>query len=179
MDENIYQQLKSNANVLTREQVKQDTKLYACGENSGIAPRLNDGDIISFPVKEKCLYQGHSWKTNKLLWTGVQVNDKGEFLPVWMFRKRPASTKDWSLTMQANVLYCALERQGQKDIDRVENILAGKTFKVHIELLTLINKEGKEYEFEIYLLEEIVSQPARTTRATRATRTPRRTANNA
>lgn len=155
----IYQQLSAMANLLTVEQVLRDTELANCGQNAGYPIHLKDGEIISFPERDKSLFQGKLWKKSKLLWVGVDRGGKAEFLPVWLFRKRPASEKDESLTMRNHALYGLLTQQGQRDIDRVLNHLAGKTFKVKVERLVLLNKEGKEYDFEIYLLEEIISEP--------------------
>lgn len=171
MTDTIYQRLTAMSNVLTEAQVRTMKDLESCGENAGFGMSLENGDIISFPVKDKCLFQGQTWKKNKLLKTGVSLNDNAEFVPAWLFRKRPASKKDLSLRLQGHALYQSLTRQGQKDIDRVLNILAGKTWKVSVEPLTLINDKGEEYTFEVYLLDEVQqAQPARR---------GRRTANNA
>ena len=159
------------SNVLTEAQVRTMKDLESCGENAGFGMSLENGDIITFPVKAKCLFQSQTWKKNKLLKTGVSLNDNAEFVPVWLFRKRPASKKDLSLRLQGHALYQSLTRQGQKDIDRVLNVLAGKTWKVSVEPLTLVNDKGEEYTFEVYLLDEVQqAQPARR---------GRRTANNA
>lgn len=171
MTDTIYQRLTAMSNVLTEAQVRTIKDLESCGENAGFGMSLENGDIISFPVKDKCLFQGQTWKKNKLLKTGVSLNDNAEFVPAWLFRKRPASKKDLSLKLQGHALYQSLTRQGQKDIDRVLNILAGKTWKVTVEPLTLVNDKGEEYTFEVYLLDEVQqAQP---------TRRGRRTANNA
>lgn len=171
MTDTIYQRLTAMSNVLTEAQVRTMKDLESCGENAGFGMSLENGDIISFPVKDKCLFQGQTWKKNKLLKTGVGLNDRAEFVPAWLFRKRPASKKDLSLKLQGHALYQSLTRQGQKDIDRVLNILAGKTWKVTVEPLTLVNDKGEEYTFEVYLLDEVQqAQPARR---------GRRTANNA
>ena len=162
MTDTIYQRLTAMSNVLTEAQVRTMKDLESCGENAGFGMSLENGDIISFPVRNKCLFQGQTWKKNKLLKTGVSLNDNAEFVPAWLFRKRPASKKDLSLKLQGHALYQSLTRQGQKDIDRVLNILAGKTWKVSVEPLTLINDKGEEYTFEVYLLDEVQqAQPAR------------------
>jgi hypothetical protein len=170
MTDTIYQRLTAMSNVLTEAQVRTMKDLESCGENAGFGMSLESGDLISFPVKDKCLFQSQTWKKNKLLKTGVSLNGNAEFVPVWLFRKRPASKKDLSLKLQGHALYQSLTRQGQKDIDRVL-VLAGKTWKVSVEPLTLINDKGEEYTFEVYLLDEVQqTQPARR---------GRRTANNA
>ena len=167
MTDTIYQRLTAMSNVLTEAQVRTMKDLESCGENAGFGMSLENGDIISFPVRTKCLFQGQTWKKNKLLKTGVSLNDNAEFVPAWLFRKRPASKKDLSLRLQGHALYQSLTRQGQKDIDRVLNILAGKTWKVSVEPLTLINDKGEEYTFEVYLLDEVQqAQPARRGRRT-------------
>lgn len=167
MTDTIYQRLTAMSNVLTEKQVRTMKDLESCGENAGFGMSLEDGDIITFPVKAKCLFQGQTWKKNKLLKTGVSLNDNAEFVPAWLFRKRPASKKDLSLKLQGHALYQSLTRQGQKDIDRVLNILAGKTWKVSVEPLPLINDKGEEYTFEVYLLDEVQqAQPARRGRKT-------------
>lgn len=171
MTDTIYQRLTAMSNVLTEAQVRTMKDLESCGENAGFGMSLENGDIITFPVKAKCLFQSQTWKKNKLLKTGVSLNDNAEFVPVWLFRKRPSSKKDLSLRLQGHALYQSLTRQGQKDIDRVLNVLAGKTWKVSVEPLTLVNDKGEEYTFEVYLLDEVQqAQPARR---------GRRTANNA
>ena len=171
MTSNIYQQLSAMSNVYTEAQVRTQKDLESCGENAGFGMSLENGDIVSFPEKDKCLFQAQTWKKNKLLKTGVSLNDRAEFVPVWLFRKRPASKKDLSLKLQGHALYQSLTRQGQKDIDRVLSILAGKTWKVTVEPLTLVNDKGEEYTLEVYLLDEVQQvQPARR---------GRRTANNA
>lgn len=165
MTDTIYQRLTAMSNVLTEAKVRTMKDLESCGENAGFGMSLENGDIISFPVKAKCLFQGQTWKKNKLLKTGVGLNNRAEFVPVWLFRKRPASKKDLSLKLQGHALYQSLTRQGQKDIDRVLNVLAGKTWKVSVEPLTLVNDKGEEYTFEVYLLDEV-----RQTRSTRGGR---------
>lgn len=171
MTDTIYQRLTAMSNVLTEAQVRTMKDLESCGENAGFGMSLENSDIVAFPVRAKCLFQSQTWKKNKLLKTGVSLNDRAEFVPVWLFRKRPASKKDLSLRLQGHALYQSLTRQGQKDIDRVLNVLAGKTWKVSVEPLTLVNDKGEEYTFEVYILDEVPQE--------QSARRGRRTANNA
>lgn len=158
MSENTMNQLKSNfGKVLSHAQVMRDAGLCSAGEGAGYPVNI-DGDVLSFPEKEQALFQPASFKGKAILKIGVDRNGKADYLPVWVFRKKPLSEGDLPEELKSHVLYRSLTEGGQRDIQRCDH-LYGKTFKVSTVEVPQENKDGKEYQLRVFVLQEQAEKP--------------------
>jgi hypothetical protein len=154
------QLMKSNQQVMDLANLlgsKDYAALALLGANSGFGFSFKAGDVVTFPLVNDLLFQVKSRKLRKedykLLYVGVAVNDKPQFIPVWALRKRPTRKDNLPIQLSSHDLY--MEIMGQEnDIERCL-LLAGATCKVSIVTVTEQDDQGRNYDKDIFVLEVI------------------------
>lgn len=159
------QLMKSNQQVMDLANLlgsKDYAALALLGANSGFGFSFKAGDVVTFPLVNDLLFQVKSRKLRKedykLLYVGVAVNDKPQFIPVWALRKRPARKDNLPIQLSSHDLY--MEIMGQEnDIERCL-LLAGATCKVSVVTVIEQDDKGQDYNKEIFVLEVLSKEAA-------------------
>ena len=153
--------------LLSLENLRKTVGALLLGANSGFGFSFKAGAEVTFPKMEDLLFQVKTRKLrkeeHKLLYVGVAVDEKPQFIPVWALRKRPQRKDNLPVQLSEHSLY--LDIMGQEnDIERCI-LLAGTTCKVSIVTVKEQDDKGSEYEKDIFVLEvlsreESASAPA-------------------
>jgi hypothetical protein len=148
--------------IISLEEAMKDVALALCGSNVG-SFGFNDGDIVVIPdaktIKLRAREKSFHKQTATILSITAQVNNKWEFVPVWVFRKKTRKEADMPHELSTNQFFSEMMR-ADDDIRRVQ-LIAGKTFKVKTLEVELINSETNEpYSATFYLFEEIKQEEA-------------------
>lgn len=157
MSSNIKSQLMSNPSteLLSLENLRKTVGALLLGANSGFGFSFKGGAIVTFPKAEDMLFQVKTRKLrkeeHKLLYVGVAVDEKPQFIPVWALRKRPQRKDNLPVQLSEHELYMELMGQ-ENDIERCL-LLAGATCKVSIVTVKEQDDKGVEYEKDIFVLE--------------------------
>lgn len=131
-------------------------KLASLGANSGRAFRLVDGETISFPTEEEVIITAPAKTLRGQNVQLMHLSAKREagfgMVPMWVFRKKTRLVDEESSTIRDHKLYQSL-LAASNDLERVM-LLCGRTFTVREEVVATTDKDGKEYDIHIYLLDE-------------------------
>ena len=141
--------------LLSLENLRKTVGALLLGANSGFGFSFKAGAKVTFPKVEDLLFQVKTRKLrkeeHKLLYVGVAVDEKPQFIPVWALRKRPQRKDNLPVQLSEHSLY--LDIMGQEnDIERCI-LLAGTTCQVSIVTVKEQDDKGTEYEKDIFVLE--------------------------